>query len=117
MTTLLDRLRTEAQLARNGNHPVLANSFDLAIAEIDRLNKWADGFSDAQLKERRLCEERIQEIERSRDWWRNAVCRMMTLLSHVAGGASCSQAAGDFYREFNAALAGKADEQRRNEPQ
>lgn len=37
------------------------------IDEIERLNKWADGFSDAQLKERRLCEKRIQEIERERD--------------------------------------------------
>lgn len=36
-------------------------------AEIKRLNEWADGFSDAQLKERRLCEERIREITAERD--------------------------------------------------
>lgn len=38
-----------------------------AKEEIDRLNKWADGFSDAQLKERRLCEERLQEMKRQVD--------------------------------------------------
>lgn len=38
-----------------------------AAAEIDRLNEWADSFSEAQLKERRLCEERIQEMQRQID--------------------------------------------------
>jgi hypothetical protein len=38
-----------------------------AANEIERLNKWADGFSDAQLKERRLCESRIQEMQRKLD--------------------------------------------------
>lgn len=38
-----------------------------AKAEIERLNKWADGFSDAQLKERRLCEDRIKEMQRQID--------------------------------------------------
>ncbi|WP_107495543.1 hypothetical protein [Thalassobius sp. I31.1] len=38
-----------------------------AKAENDRLNKWADGFSDAQLKERKLCEDRIQEVQREND--------------------------------------------------
>jgi predicted nucleic acid-binding protein len=33
-----------------------------AADEIERLTNWADGFSDAQLKERRLCEERIAEM-------------------------------------------------------
>jgi SMC interacting uncharacterized protein involved in chromosome segregation len=37
------------------------------VGEIDRLNKWADGFSDAQLKERQLCEARIQEMQREVD--------------------------------------------------
>lgn len=36
MSALLDRLRTEEQLARNGGHPVLARSFGLAITEIER---------------------------------------------------------------------------------
>jgi hypothetical protein len=36
---------------------------ETALFEIERLNKWADGFSDAQLKERRLCEERVREME------------------------------------------------------
>lgn len=40
---------------------------ELLKAEVDRLNKWADSFSDAQSKERRLCEDRIKEIELSRD--------------------------------------------------
>lgn len=40
---------------------------DELFAEVERLNKWADSFSDAQLKERRLCEERIREIEAARD--------------------------------------------------
>jgi hypothetical protein len=34
---ILERLRTEAQWAKNGEHPILARSFDLAIAEIERL--------------------------------------------------------------------------------
>lgn len=38
-----------------------------AADEIDRLNRWADEFSDAQLKERRLCEERIAEMQRQID--------------------------------------------------
>lgn len=38
-----------------------------AAAEIERLNKWADGFSDAQLKERQLCEARIAEMQRTID--------------------------------------------------
>lgn len=37
---------------------------DDARREVDRLNKWADGFSDAQLKERAFCEARIQEMQR-----------------------------------------------------
>lgn len=38
---ILDRLRTEAQLAKNGGTPILARSFDLAIGEIERLQKVA----------------------------------------------------------------------------
>lgn len=39
---ILDRLRTEKQLAENGGHPILANSFDLAIEEICRLRRFVD---------------------------------------------------------------------------
>lgn len=34
---ILDRLRTEAQSAKNGKQPILARSFDLAIGEIEHL--------------------------------------------------------------------------------
>ena len=37
---ILERLRTEKQLATNGGHPILANSFGLAIEEIERLRAW-----------------------------------------------------------------------------
>lgn len=33
---VIDRLKTEAILAENGNHPILARSFKLAITEIER---------------------------------------------------------------------------------
>lgn len=36
---VLDRLRTEQQMALNGDMPILANSFRLAIEEIERLQK------------------------------------------------------------------------------
>lgn len=39
MDAILDRLKTEAQLAKNGNLPILERSFDLAIAEIERLQE------------------------------------------------------------------------------
>lgn len=42
----------------------LAEIIEELMAEIGRLNKWADGFSDAQLKERQLCEERMHEVQR-----------------------------------------------------
>lgn len=35
---VLDRLRTEAQLAQNGDKPILERSFNLAIAEIERMH-------------------------------------------------------------------------------
>lgn len=34
--------------------------------EVERLHKWADGFADAQLKERALAEARIQEMQVAR---------------------------------------------------
>lgn len=34
---VIDRLRSERTLAENGGHPILARSFELAIAEIERL--------------------------------------------------------------------------------
>lgn len=49
-----------------------------AADEIDRLNTWADGFSDAQLKERRLCEERIQEMQREIDRLKTAILPVET---------------------------------------
>ena len=36
------------------------------VAEIERLNKWADSFSEAQLKERALAEAVIRELRESR---------------------------------------------------
>lgn len=39
MTAILERLSTEATLAKNGDHPILARSFELAIQEIERLHK------------------------------------------------------------------------------
>lgn len=38
-------------------------SLKAANAEIDRLNAWADSFSDAALKERALAEERIKAAD------------------------------------------------------
>lgn len=47
--------------------PPPASRPDPRIAELEadvaRLTEWADGFSDAQLKERRLCEEHIRELQ------------------------------------------------------
>lgn len=37
MNPILERLRQEEQLAKNGNHPILERSFRLAIDEIERL--------------------------------------------------------------------------------
>lgn len=34
---VIDLLRSERTLAENGGHPILARSFELAIAEIERL--------------------------------------------------------------------------------
>ena len=42
----------------------LAAERDTAQAEVERLNEWADTFSDAQQKERGLAEARIKELER-----------------------------------------------------
>jgi hypothetical protein len=63
----IDALRKpDASLDRvvNTVRQSLAEVIEELIAENDRLNKWADSFSDAQLKERRLAEERIKELER-----------------------------------------------------
>lgn len=67
MRTLLENLKEDERSAAlrgvkcAGRY--VANDIGQAIAEIERLNQWADGFSDAQLKERRLCEARIQELQ------------------------------------------------------
>lgn len=42
---------------------VRADIHQAALDEVSRLNKWADSFSDAQQKERRLAEARIKELE------------------------------------------------------
>lgn len=55
----LEQMRAHVDEGGQLNH---RNAVDL-LAEVERLNEWADGFSDAQIKERRLCEARIQEIE------------------------------------------------------
>lgn len=73
---LVDRLRGRyacGPMLPNGEPEFGWRQFDTppiqheAADEIDRLNVWADGFSDAQLKERRLCEERMQEMQRELD--------------------------------------------------
>lgn len=59
-----------------------------AADEIERLNKWADGFSDAQLKERRLCEERIAELN---EFLRQKDAAMGVLFERLAkAGVDCS---------------------------
>lgn len=52
------------------------NAVDL-LAEVERLNQWAEGFSEAQLKERRLSEECLREV-------RSALNKSITLQSHYA---------------------------------
>lgn len=47
---ILDRLRTERQLALNGDKQIMARSFDMAISEIERLR------------------EALEEIK-ARDWY------------------------------------------------
>lgn len=54
-----DLLKTVAELP----YQELIDRAAKAEAEVERLNTWADGFSDAQLKERRLCEELLRERE------------------------------------------------------
>jgi len=63
--------------------PTDAERLAEAQAEVARLNKWADGFSDAQLKERQLCEELLREkdttiatLRQERDEARAALVRI-----------------------------------------
>lgn len=73
MTEIVERLRqplgSNPDWSLKNGCVVFAYDVDRAEAadEIERLNAWADGFSDAQLKERRLCEARIQEMQRQID--------------------------------------------------
>ena len=55
-----------------------ADEIEKLHTEVERLNKWADSFSDAQLKERRLCEVRIQEMERTTEKLRTALREITT---------------------------------------
>lgn len=57
-----------------GENDSLCDRLETAGAEVDRLNNWADGFSDRQLEERRTCEmyerelrAKIADLERERD--------------------------------------------------
>lgn len=61
--------KPDASMARvvNTVRQSLAEIIEELIAEVARLNKWGDEFSDAQIKERRLCEGRIQEMQREID--------------------------------------------------
>lgn len=54
----------EAELAR------LRAQVAALTAECDRLNKWADGFSDAQLKERALSEQVLREYREAEHYLR-----------------------------------------------
>lgn len=47
--------------------PDLMEAYKLLEAEVERLVKWADEFSAAQLHERRCCEDRIKELEKLSD--------------------------------------------------
>jgi hypothetical protein len=58
----MDTIANEKRPAQT--HEATARMLDRAADEIDRLNKWADSFSDAQLKERQLCEDTIRELIR-----------------------------------------------------
>lgn len=56
-----DSLHTQDAPTDEPTRQELIDRATKAEAEVERLNTWADGFSDAQLKERRLCEELLRE--------------------------------------------------------
>lgn len=67
---LLAKVRNLLDEADNVSYPSLSSAryvrkiMRMLVDEIERLDAWANEFSNAQLKERRLCEERIQEMQR-----------------------------------------------------
>ena len=60
----------------------LAESAD----EIERLNKWADSFSDAQLKERALAEQVIRELRETNSQLLTALIALVRRLDEHFGG-------------------------------
>ena len=65
------------------------------VNEIDRLNNWADGFSDAQLKERELAEAVIRALSQSR----------ADLLLALTDLLKCVQYASvEFHRDFGGTI-------------
>ena len=54
--------RAEERKANAARIAALVNAAPRLIAEVERLNKWADGFSDAQLKERATGEAYQREL-------------------------------------------------------
>jgi hypothetical protein len=55
----------------------------LLLAELDRLNKWADGFSDAQLKERATGEAYQRELRDKLDRQQRQVDRLAAALREL----------------------------------
>jgi len=87
--------------------PTDAERLAEAQAEVARLNKWADGFSDAQLKERQLCEELLREkdttiatLRQERDEARAEVERLRWADESDAAAAKDMQAAAMAAQDF-----------------
>lgn len=65
MTDIVARLKQERQLAINGNHPILARSFGLAIDEIERLLElvhYCNGTCDLAIKQRDAAEVEVKRL-------------------------------------------------------
>ncbi len=59
-----DQIHIYAASLAAGGYTGSANALLALLQENQRLNKWADDFSAAQLKERKCAEDRIAELER-----------------------------------------------------
>ncbi len=79
---LLNRLKTEAQLAKNGGHPILERSFNLAIDEIKKLREAAKG----QLVVVNVAIAERQRAERNRDMWKGQCERQAEKLTALRAG-------------------------------
>lgn len=79
---LLNRLKTEAQLAKNGGHPILERSFNLAIDEIKKLREAAKG----QLVVVNVAIAERQRAERNRDMWKGQCERQAKELTALRAG-------------------------------